>query len=333
MARLRTRSVQPGPRNLITDVAGIQVGNAESRKARSGVTVIRAGAGMRAGCDVGGGAPGTRETDSLRPGNLVGMVHAVVLTGGSVFGLAAADAVTAQLSAAGDGLRIRPGTPVVPIVPAAVIYDLANGGHKDWGTRPPYAGLGTRALAAAKPDFALGAAGAGRGATAGTGPGGLGSASLVVDGITIGALVVANPAGSPYMADGRTFWAWPLEINAEFGGIRPDPQTLAVAMDPTPPETSLAAGRPMAFNTMVGVVATDADLDTAECTRLARAAQDGYARAVRPSHTLFDGDVVFALASGAKRLTRLRASTLARLGSAAADCVARAVARGVHAAT
>ena len=211
----------PGARNLLTDVAGLRVGNADSARLRSGTTVVVADRGAAAGCDVRGGAPGTRETDCLRPGNLVGRLHAVVLSGGSVFGLGAADAVAAGLSAAGTGLRLDRGTPAIPIVSAAVIYDLANGGEKDWGAEPPYARLGAAALEATSKEFPLGAIGAGRGATAGNCDGGLGSASLVFDGITVAALVVANPVGSPFMADGRTFWAWPLEIGGEFGGCRP----------------------------------------------------------------------------------------------------------------
>ena len=326
--------VRVGDHNLITDVAGLRVGNATSSRVRSGVTVIVTDRGMRAGCDVGGGAPGTRETDSLRPGNLVGRAHAIVLSGGSVFGLGAADAVTTKLSAEQCGLRLRRNTPVVPIVPAAVIYDLANDGDKNWGRRPPYANLGLKALAAAKRKFRLGSVGAGRGATAGDWPGGLGSASVVLEvvgGITVGGLVIANPAGSPYMADGKTPWAWPLEIKGEFGGRRPDPATLETSIDPMP-GGSLVSRQRRSLNTMVAVVATDADLSTAECERVSCAAQDGFARAVRPSHTLMDGDTIFTLASGQKAIKGGREFVLAALGSAAADCIARAVARGVYAA-
>jgi len=319
-----------GERNLLTDVDGLRVGNAACERARSGVTVVLVDRAATAGCDVGGGAPGTRETDCLRPGNLVGRLHAVTLAGGSVFGLAAADAVACRLSADGHGLRLDRGTPAVPIVSAAVIYDLNNGGDKDWGESPPYASLGRKALAAAATDFGLGPTGAGRGATTGVGVGGLGSASLKLGGITVAALMVANPVGSPFMADGCTFWAWPLEVGDEFGGRKPDPLTLPDMADPMP-MTKLASGRPASLNTVVGVVATDADLDSGDCRRLARAAQDGIARAVRPSHTLMDGDTVFALATGRAALQGSRPGALAELGSAAADCVARALSRGVHA--
>ena len=322
-------AIGPGPRNLITDVAGIKVGHASSARAKSGVTVVLAGRGMTAACDVRGGAPGTRETDSLRPGNLVGRAHAVVLSGGSVFGLAAADSVVAELSTQGRGLRLARGTLAVPIVPAAVIYDLANGGNKNWGKSPPYSRLGKLALNEASRDFALGAVGAGTGALAGAWPGGLGSASICVDGMSVAAIVVANPVGTPYMPDGRTFWAWPLELDGEFGGIRPDPDSLETSRNPMPADTKLAGRAAVGTNTMIGVVATDAELSTAECERMARASQDGFTRAVRPSHTLMDGDTIFALAAGRMPLGRNRDFKLANIGSAAADCVARAASRGI----
>ncbi len=322
----------PGSRNLITDVEGVLVGSAESKKARSGVTVVLVedGEGAVAGCDVGGGAPGTRETDVLRPGNLVGRAHAVVLSGGSVFGLAAADAVAAELSALGRGLRLHRESPAVPIVPAAVIYDLANGGDKGWGNRPPFGGLGKKALQAAGKEFGLGAAGAGMGATTGAGRGGLGSASLRYGRITVGAVVAVNAVGTPYMADGATPWAWPLEIDGEFGGRRPNAETMAASVEPMPADTKIAGGIRPGTSTMVAVVATDLELDAAECTRVARAAHDGYARAVRPSHTLMDGDTVFVVSTGRVKAGRDRAVELAEMGSAAADCLARAVARGVY---
>ncbi len=320
----------PGKRNLLTDVEGLRVGNADCETTRSGVTIVLADGGATAGCDVRGGAPGTRETDSLRPGNLVGRLHAVALCGGSTFGLGAADAALARLSAGGTGLRLDRGTPAIPIVASAVIYDLANGGDKEWGEEPPYRRLGAAALEAASQEFRLGAAGAGRGATTGAGAGGLGSASLEFEGMTVAALAVANPVGTPFMPDGRTFWAWPLEIDDEFGGRRPLAERMETAVDPIPPDTKLNRREAPLLNTVIGVVATDATLSTAECERLARAAQDGIARAVRPSHTLMDGDTIFALSTGKAKLAGRRDARLAALGSAAADCVARAVARGVY---
>ena len=188
---------RPGPLNLITDVAGLSVGNAQDAAVRTGVTVLLADAQTVAAVDVCGGAPGTRETDALRAGGLVGAVDAIVLAGGSVYGLGAADGVTAALGARGRGYRLRDDGPPAPIVAAAILFDLANGGDKAWGEDPPYAALGREALDAAAADFGLGAVGAGCGAMAGTLKGGLGSASVVTaDGITVGALAAVNSFGS-----------------------------------------------------------------------------------------------------------------------------------------
>jgi len=325
--------LRPGPLNLITDVPGLRVGNASDEACRSGVTSLLVEGFWTAGVDVRGGGPGTRETEVLAPENLVGRAHAIVLSGGSVFGLAAADGVAAALSHAGLGLRLTEGSPAIPIVPAAVLHDLGNGGDKAWGMHPPYRELGLASVAAAQRDFALGRVGAGRGAMAGLISGGLGSASLDLgDGLLVGALVAANPVGSALMPDGQTFWAWPFEIDAEFGGHRP--LSTAPVIEPMPDQSKLAAlGRQQAgANTTLAVVACNADLTSAECKRLAMMAQDGLARAVRPAHTPFDGDTVFALAGGQQALGEgmARQVQIARLGSAAADCLARAIARAVY---
>lgn len=328
--------MKPGELNLITDVPGLFVGHATDERARTGVTTVLCDRQTTASVDVRGGAPGVRETDTLAPDSFVGAVHAVVLAGGSVFGLAAADGVATALSAAGVGLRIANGPHAIPIVPAAVLHDLASGGDKQWGAEPPYRALGRASVAAAAREFALGAVGAGRGARAGGRPGGLGSASLDLgDGLVVGAVVGVNPVGSVFMADGGTYWAWPFEIDGEFGGARPRAD-MPPAVDPAPADTRLAehAGATPGSSTVIAVVATSAELTTPECHRLATMAHDGIARAVRPAHTPLDGDTVFALATGRVRPdTRTsRAALLARLGSAAADCLARAIARGVHAA-
>ncbi len=284
--------------------------------------------------DVRGGGPGTRETEALAPENLVGRAHAVVLAGGSVFGLAAADGVAAALSAQGIGLTLRPGSPAIPIVPAAVLHDLGNGGDKTWGLEPPYRALGASALQAAAADFALGSVGAGRGAMAGLVKGGVGSASIDLGGgLTVGAMVAVNSVGSALMPDGTTYWAWPFELDREFGGSKP-PGAQADMGNPAPDESRLLALerlRPGA-NTTLGVVACNAALTTAECNRVAMMAQDGIARALRPAHSLFDGDTVFALASGsvAPGEGQRRALQVSRIGSAAADCMARAIARAVY---
>jgi L-aminopeptidase/D-esterase-like protein len=324
--------VRPGPLNLITDVAGIAVGHATDERAATGITTLIGARPLTAAVDVRGGAPGVRETDTLAPDALVGHAHAIVLAGGSVFGLAAADGVATGLSAAGVGLRLAEHTHAIPIVPAAVLHDLDNDGDKDW-SEPPYRQLGRESLKAAGVQFALGAVGAGRGARAGHLAGGIGSASLDLgDGLMVGALVAVNSVGSARMPDGRTFWAWPFEIAAEFGGERP--RAGPAAVDPAPEDSRLALiGQLKAgTSTVIGIVATSASLDRAECRRLAIMAHDGIARGVRPSHTPFDGDAVFAVATGVAPLAadRLRAAHIARLGSAAADCMARAIARGVY---
>jgi L-aminopeptidase/D-esterase-like protein len=329
------RAAAQGSRNLITDVAGLRVGHAEDEAARTGVTVILADDRAVCACDVRGGAPGTRETDALAPENLVDAADAVVLAGGSVYGLAAADGVTAVLGAAARGYRLATpaGVPPSPIVPAAILYDLANGGDKGWGEAPPYRDLGAAAVRSAGERFALGTAGAGFGAMAGRLKGGLGSASVVsADGFTVGAVAAVNSYGSVVAPGGRTFWSAPYELDGEFGALgsagliaAPDDWGLAKGLTP-----GLAAGR---TNTTIACVAVDAALTPSECKRLAIMAQDGLARAVRPAHAPFDGDVVFALATGRREIEAPRLLTVARLGALAADCLARAIARGVFEAT
>lgn len=340
----------PGPRNRITDIPGLRVGHAEDDGVASGVTVVLCAGHWRAGVDVRGGGPGTRETDVLAPENLIGRAHAIVLAGGSVFGLSAADGVAAALSQAGVGLVLRPGSPAIPIVPAAVLHDLGNGGDKHWGLEPPYRSLGMRALAAAGPECALGRVGAGRGARAGLVAGGIGSASIDLgDDIIVGALAAVNCIGSVFMPDGVTYWAAPFALDGELGGdsagqTAGSTQPVTLPRDvgnPVPDDSRLAQlGRlqPGANTTLV-VVACTADLSTAECKRVAMMAQDGIARAIRPAHTPFDGDTIFCLASSAVGLAsgpdveaaaRTRPAALARIGSAAADCTARAIARAVH---
>ncbi len=321
--------MKAGELNLITDVPGLTVGHATDERAATGVTVLLGDEPLAAGVDVRGGAPGVRETDTLAPDALVGHAHAIVLAGGSVFGLGAADGVAAELSRTGIGLRLLAHTRAIPIVPAAVLHDLGEG-DKDW-TEPPYRALGVAAVGAAQRRFALGRVGAGCGARAGRLAGGIGSASLDLgDGLVVGALVAVNSIGSVYYPDGRTPYAWPYELDGEFGGHRPG-AAQAPLVDPAPPESRLGelGGPPAGSSTVIGVVAASADLTGAECRRLAVMAHDGIARAVRPSHTPFDGDTLFAVASGRRPLaTPSRTAQLARLGAAAADCMARAIARG-----
>jgi L-aminopeptidase/D-esterase-like protein len=320
--------MRPGPRNAITDVAGIAVGQAHDAGARTGVSVILPDRPAVCAVDVRGGAPGTRETDALSPQALVERIDAVVLSGGSVHGLAAADGVCAWLGKRGRGYRfaqLDASIPAAPVVPAAILFDLANGGDKAWGSEPPYRALGQKAVEAAGTEVALGRCGAGFGA-AGQLPGGVGSASIVTpEGLTVGALAAVNAFGSLVAADGETFWAAPYEIDGEFGGrgcagLASAPDDWALAKAP-------ADGR---LNTTLACVALDADLTKAEAQRVAIMAQDGLARAIRPAHTPFDGDVVFVLATAARPLPEPRAFSLARLGAFAADVLARAIARGVY---
>lgn len=326
---------RPGPRNLITDVAGLHVGHATDEAVRSGATVLRCDRFPVAAVDVRGGGPATRETDLLDPARLIGRLHALVFSGGSVFGLAAADGVVAALSARQQGLHLQQGSPAIPLVPAACLHDLGNGGDKDWGENPPYRMLGRAALRAAGQDFALGAVGAGRGAMAGVETGGVGSASLDLgEGLMVGALVVVNCIGSVRLPGSDVFWAWPLEVDGEFGGHRPSGAETAI--DPLPADSRLAEAGKLALttNTTLAVVATNAALERGEVQRLAMSAHDGFARAIRPAHTPFDGDTAFAIATEAVPLTDGpdRPRALARIASAASDTLARAIARGVHAA-
>lgn len=308
-----TRNPQPGPRNLITDVGGLRVGHAQDTVLRSGTTVLMGDASLRAAVHVMGGAPGTRETELLAPDRLVQEVDALVLSGGSAFGLDAASGVMEFLRAKGRGFAV--GDMHVPIVPAAILFDLTNGGDKAWHANP-YAGLGRAAAESARADFALGSLGAGFGATTARLKGGIGSASWVLgSGVTVGALVAVNPVGCVTMGQGPEFWAAPFEHGAEFGAR-------GVGRATPVPQTKGAREA-----TTLVIVATDATLDQAQLTRVAVAAHDGIARAIVPSHTLFDGDIVFAVSTTAGR--GAKASDLLEIGHTAAICVARAIARAV----
>lgn len=312
--------MRPGPGNQITDIPGLRVGQTHDTALRSGVTVLTADRPFVAGVSVLGGAPGTRETDLLAPDKLVQEVDALVLAGGSAFGLGACDGVMAGLRAAGRGFAV--GDVKVPIVPGAILFDLLNGGDKDWDGAP-YPALGQAALEAAGPDVRIGSQGAGFGAGTMDLRGGLGTASAVLpDGATVGALVAVNALGRVCDAAGR-FYAAPFELENEFGG-----RGLPCAPGGWVPSSDRRQGE----STTIGIVATDAALTQAQATRLATMAQDGLARAILPSHTPLDGDLVFAAATGARHLPDTDRSLL-RLGHAAATCLSRAVARGVFAAS
>jgi L-aminopeptidase/D-esterase-like protein len=318
---------RPGRLNLITDVAGLKVGQSEDFDVRTGVTVLLADEAAAAAVDVRGGAPGTRETESLDPINIGGTIDAITLSGGSVYGLDAASGVMAWLGARGRGFHLVAGAPPAPIVPGAIIFDLANGGNKSWGETPPYRALGIAAVERAGETFALGNAGAGLGARAGIYKGGTGSASAVTDdGYTVGALAIVNAVGSPIIPHTDVFWAFPFEQLGEFGGARPvdlSQLDLDLADDIKRPP------RP-GTNTTIAIVATDAALTRVELKRMAIMAADGFARALRPVHAPFDGDCVFAISTAKKMINEPRGFDVMRMGSLASDCLSRAIARGVY---
>lgn len=314
--------MRAGQRNLITDVEGLQVGNADDPTLRSGTTVVCGLSPFAAAVHVMGGAPGTRETDLLAPDKLVQQVDAVFLSGGSAFGLSAGDGVMAGLRAQGRGFAV--GSVKVPIVPGAIVFDLMNGGNKDWQENP-YPKLGRDAFDRAGPDFAIGTAGAGTGAMTRQLKGGLGSASSVLEcGVTVGALAVVNSLGSVITPGGRNFSAAPWEMDEEFGGLG-----VGTATDPG---TEYLPEKQLGEATTIAIVATDAKLSKPELQRMATAAHDGMARALVPSHTPFDGDLVFAISTGTKELPD-PVITPFQLGHAAASTLCRAIARGVYAAT
>jgi D-aminopeptidase len=311
-------------RNLITDVAGIKVGNAHDAGLASGVTAIVFDEPAVTSVDVRGGAPGTRETDLLEPHRTVERIDAVVLSGGSAFGLDAPTGVQAWLREQGRGFAI--GDIRIPIVSGAVLFDMLNGGDKNWGRFPPYRDLGYAAAAAIDHSFALGTAGAGFGATTIKYKGGLGSASAVTrDGHMVGALVAVNACGNANVGAGPQFWAAPFELDNEFGGLG------FPAVIPPDALVPVAKGRP-GENTTIAIVATDATLWKAQVKQFAIMAQDGRARALYPAHTTLDGDTVFAAATGRRSLGD-PVNELAELGAIAANVLARAVARAVFEAT
>lgn len=317
-------TVRPGKFNALTDVAGISVGNAADEEMRTGVTVVSFDVAMRCAVDVRGGGPATRETNAVGLDGTLGIAHAITLSGGSVFGLAAADEVAVALSADGVGVMPVAAAPPVPIIPAASLYDLGNGGAKDWGNMPPYRRLGAVALASSSERLKCGSVGAGFGAVAGAWLGGLGTASLDLgDDVIVSALIAVNSIGSPVMPDGSCFWSWPFEFGDEFGGLRPGKGVSAHEPLPADRKGGMAAGTA----TCIGVVACSVPVDRPSLSRIAIMAQDGLARAIRPSHAPYDGDTIFAVCPDAAGTAS--SDEVMRLGSAAADCMSRAVARGV----
>ena len=299
------------------------MGHASDADIGTGVTVILPTKPCTCAVDVRGGAPGTALTDLLDSANIDMPVDALVLTGGSVFGLAAAQGVILALAASGRGANFV--GRCVPCVPAAVIFDLLVHQGRDWLGASPYEGLGRAALAAATQDVALGTVGAGSGASACSYAGGVGTASVTTDdGLTVAALVVVNSFGEVVIPGTRHFWAWPYEFGDEYGGLGAPPMAAPLAAEMPLPIPLREPG----MSTTLAVVATNATLDRAQAKRVAVMAQDGMARAIRPVHTLFDGDLVFALSTAARPAGDALAQT--RIGHLAADCVARAIARAVY---
>jgi L-aminopeptidase/D-esterase-like protein len=313
--------------NLLTDIAGVRVGHADDARLASGVTAVVFDRPAVAAMDVRGGGPGTREGAMLDVANTVERIDAIALSGGSAFGLESGGGVQAWLAEQGRGFHVRGA--VVPIVPGAICFDLLNGGNKSWGRFAPYRELGFVAAAAAGTSFALGSVGAGLGANTANLKGGLGSASAqTTDGVKVAALAVVNAVGSVTVGDGPWFWAAPFEIGGEYGGrglpasFTPDMLKMRIKGGPTASE---------AESTTLAVVVTDAALTKAQAKRLAMIAQTGFARAIYPVHAPMDGDVVFAASTGERQIDPLIGLT--ELGMVAANVMARAIARGVHAAT
>ena len=322
--------MKTGAKNLITDVAGLKVGNAQDTHLKSGVTVVTADQPFTAGVSIMGGAPGTRDIALLDPDKMVQGVDALVLSGGSAFGLDTASGVMAGLRDDGRGFTV--GEMNVPIVPSAILFDLLNGGDKNWGDNP-YPALGRHAYDQRSSDFTLGSVGAGTGAIAGDVKGGLGSASLILEnGITVAALVAVNAVGSPLTPShdtaARHFWAAPWEVDHEFGGLG-----LGAEFNPLhPPSLPKLEKRPdqaQGTNTTIAIVATDAPLDKAGCQRMATAAHDGMARALVPAHTPYDGDLIFGLSTHGRETSNHPLDPV-MIGHAASICLTRAIARGVY---
>lgn len=308
------------PQGAITDVAGIEVGHSTDSRRPTGCTVVLARQGAVAGADVRGAAPGTRETDLLQPANLVERVHAVMLSGGSAWGLDAASGAMRWLEEQGIGLEVGPAR--IPIVPAAVLFDLYLG---DARIRPDLQAGHAACQAASTQAPAEGSVGAGAGALVGklygverAMKGGVGTASVRAGGFTVGAIVACNAMGDVVDPDSGRVIA---------GARREDGRTL---MDT---RRALLAGEPprrtvVAANTSIGVIATDAVLTKAQAGRLATAGHDGFARSINPAHTMLDGDTLFALGTGASG----KPAEMVLLATMAAEAVALATVRAVRAA-
>lgn len=320
--------VGTGPRNLITDVEGLKVGNAHNEGVKTGTTVLLPDEPCCASVAIHGGAPGTRDVSLLEPEQTVSQIDALFLSGGSAFGLEAGAGIQSKLAQMGRGFGV--GAVRVPIVPGAILFDLLNGGNKAWGATTPYHQLGVEALEAVGDTFQLGSIGAGFGATTADLKGGLGSTSTVLsNGVTVGALVAANALGRATIGTSKNFWAAPFEMDAEFGGYG-FPSTMPEQAFDVVTKLPPAPGEEAAIsNTTIAIVATDAILTKAELKRVAVAAHDGLSRALWPAHTPLDGDLVFAVSTG-KRALKNPLPDLLEICAVAASSLSRAVARGVY---
>lgn len=306
-------------------MSGVRIGHAEDARVASGVTAILFDTPAVASISILGGAPAGRDTALLEPEMTVETVDALLLSGGSGFGLDAAGGAMSALVAMGRGFQI--GQARVPIVPQAILFDLNNGGDKGWGDRPPYWEMGRQAITAATTDFVLGSVGAGLGATTATLKGGFGSATATTrGGVCVQAFMVVNAIGMATIGDAPHFWAAPYEQGGEFGGLG-----LPAVMPPGALKLRIK-GHASEPATTIGAVVTNAALTKPQARRLAIMAQDGLARALRPAHAPMDGDTIFAAATGEIALAEpLR--DLTEIGMLAGDCVARAIAIGVYSAT
>jgi D-aminopeptidase len=309
-------------RNLITDVPGVLVGHADDARLGSGTTVVLFERPAVAGLAAPGGAPALRDGHLLRPENTVEAVDAFVLSGGSAYGLDAGGGAMAWLAERGRGFKV--GAATVPICPTAALFDLTHGGDKAW-TRSPYLDFGYAAAAAAREDFALGTAGAGYGGSTFDLKGGLGSASAVSSrGFVVGALAAVNCAGRVTRGTSPHFWAAPYERDGEFGALGEGP--------PAPDRLDFALTSDLGGATTLAVVVTDAAFDKARMARIAIMASAGFGLSLRPAFGPGDGDIVFAAAT-ARSSVAASPRDLAEIGTLAAECLARAAARGVYAAT
>ena len=316
-----------GPKNLITDVGNLKIGHAEDTKVKTGTTVILPEFPVTASVAIHGGAPGTSDVALLEPHQTIEKVNALVLSGGSAFGLDACAGVRQWLLEQNSGFKV--GNAIVPIVPGAIIFDLTNNGDKDWGAQTPYKDLAYRACKSADKNFEIGTHGAGFGASTAGLKGGIGSASTELsNGVIIGAIVVVNSLGSTTLPDSKHFWASPFELKGEFGDfglpIEPSRNYSAIRLK--------TANMDAKSNTTIAVIATNVELDKSKCKQLAITAHDGIARAIWPAHTPFDGDLIFAISTNTLSID-LGINELAEIGATATLTLSRAIARAIYSAS